>query len=75
MSQVIEDFAQSYPLPAPGHRNYTNGMLHNVGYYGFSWSSAVNGDKARYLDFYYNGISPQANSHRTYCFPVRCLQE
>ncbi len=51
------------------------GGLRDVGYYGYSWSSAIAGSNARYLDFYYDGVTPQNNNYRAYGLQLRCLQE
>ncbi len=65
--------------PAPGYRDAMStrgfGGLRDVGYYGYSWSSAIAGSNARYLDFYYDGVTPQNNNYRAYGLQLRCLQE
>ncbi|MDE5945421.1 MAG: hypothetical protein K2G93_07555 [Rikenella sp.] len=44
---------------------------------GYSWSSTIptGSTDASHLSFSYGGIGPNNSSHRTYGFPLRCLQE
>ncbi|MDE6499827.1 MAG: hypothetical protein K2K83_03875 [Rikenella sp.] len=49
--------------------------MYNVGRGGYSWSSTVTGSHGYFLDFYCDWINPNNSNHRSYGFPLRCLQE
>ncbi len=63
--------------PAPGHRAGNFGAVWYAGRSGYSWSSTIptGSTDASHLSFSYGGIGPNNSSHRTYGFPLRCLQE
>ena len=60
---------------APGFRAHDSGLLWYISQYGCSWTSVVSSNDANYLNFYYEGIGPQATAHRAAGCQVRCLQE
>jgi hypothetical protein len=68
--------------PAPGFRDsgYRTaengaGKLYAVGASGYSWSTAIAGITAHFLDFGFGGISPQYGDYRAFGLQLRCLQE
>ena len=63
-------------FPAWGFRNYSDGSLSSVGYYGCYWS-AVPGSARDGCDlhFYWSGVSPQSNSSRSCGFAARPVSE
>ena len=60
--------------PAPGVRGHGEGALWYVGNDGYSWSSAITGSSAHFLNFLYNGVRPQHIAYRAYGLQLRCLQ-
>ena len=62
--------------PASGYRNYNDGSLFDVGYYGRYWSASPGNYYAYYLYFNDLGrVDPSYNYTRAYGQSVRCLQE
>ncbi|MDE6499326.1 MAG: hypothetical protein K2K83_01295 [Rikenella sp.] len=65
--------------PAPGFRDAGNnngyGTLYRVGYSGYSWSSAVTGADAHFLNFNFTEVYPNDYNSRAYGLQLRCLQE
>ena len=61
--------------PAPGLRDYGNGLLRVVGSYGFNWSSSFTGTYTYRLSFYSGAVLPNDTSYRAYGLQLRCLQE
>ncbi|WP_300681838.1 hypothetical protein [uncultured Rikenella sp.] len=47
----------------------------NVGYGGFSWSSAVSGTIGVFLDFYTQNFYPSGVDGRGHGLQLRCLSE
>ena len=71
---------QTIWYPASGLRDYDDGRLVNVGYFGNYWSASPgirNSNYAYYLDFYGYGsvFSSDQDSFRALGLSVRCLQE
>ena len=60
-------------VPA-GNRNNDNGALNNVGSNGNYWSSTVNGDNARNLNFN-SGNANMNSNNRANGSSVRCLKD
>ena len=61
--------------PASGCRDYNDGSLYDVGYYGSYWSASPYGYNACRLCFSYDGyVNPSSNRSRAYGQSVRCLQ-
>ena len=62
--------------PASGYRDYRDGGLDFVDFYGTYWSASPGSDSAYGLFFYYNGVVyPSSRYSRAYGYSVRCLQE
>ena len=60
-------------LPAAGYRDSTN--VHDVGSYGYLWSSSVYGsDYAHCLNYYIDGVYTDSD-YRTYRRPIRLVQD
>ncbi|WP_294596821.1 hypothetical protein [uncultured Rikenella sp.] len=66
-------------MPAPGFRDAGNhgrlGDLMNVGYGGYSWSSAVSGTGGVFLDFGTQNLYPSSVGNRGLGLQLRCLSE
>ncbi|MDR0546873.1 MAG: fibrobacter succinogenes major paralogous domain-containing protein [Dysgonamonadaceae bacterium] len=62
-------------LPAAGYRYLSSGSLRNVGYYGYYWSSSVNGSNGRSLSFDRSYVNPNYSTYRAGGFSVRCVAE
>ena len=61
--------------PAAGIRHWSGAALYNVGFSGFSMSSAVDGDNVYLMAFDCNGVNPKSDGHRrARGFAVRCIQ-
>ena len=73
-AQVTSSIACQH-LPAAGLRNYNNAALNNVGTNGYYWSSTVNGNNSRNLNFNSGNVNPANNNNRAYGFSVRCVAE
>ncbi|MDR3328323.1 MAG: hypothetical protein LBT04_09500 [Prevotellaceae bacterium] len=50
-------------LPAAGYRD-SSGEQHNVGNYGYYWSSTVSGAYSHYLFFLSTNVYPSSNNNR-----------
>ncbi|WP_294600007.1 hypothetical protein [uncultured Rikenella sp.] len=61
--------------PAPGYRNLADGVQHNVGKDGYSWSSAVSGTYGVFLDFGTQSLHPGNVVSHGHGFLLRCLSE
>ncbi len=61
--------------PAPGYRSSTSGALSDVGYSGYSWSSAVSGTTGVFLGFGAQSLNPSSVGRRAYSRQLRCLSE
>ncbi|WP_294598091.1 hypothetical protein, partial [uncultured Rikenella sp.] len=65
--------------PAPGYRDPGNngrlGGLMDVGYGGYSWSSAVSGTNGVFLSFNAQYLNPSNVSNRGRGLQLRCLSE
>ncbi len=65
--------------PAPGFRDAGNnerlGGLLDVGYNGYSWSSAVSGPSGVFLNFHTQLLDPRNPSDRANGRQLRCLSE
>lgn len=62
--------------PAAGLRHWSGAALYNVGFSGFSMSSAVDGDNVYLMALDCNGVNPRSDGHRrARSFQVRCIQE
>lgn len=71
------DFSRSSAIwyPASGFRYYDDGVLYNVGYYGYYWSVTPYGNYSYRLYFNYDGnVNPTSSSNRADGFSVRCVQ-
>ena len=66
---------RSRKTTAPGLRTYGSGLLWNVGYGGYLWSSSLAGTRGHSLDFGSSWLNPQLNNYRADGLPLRCLQE
>ncbi|MFO7922217.1 MAG: FISUMP domain-containing protein [Bacteroidales bacterium] len=77
-SWISEDPAGAFDsplkLPVAGYRNYGNGSLESVGFYGHYWSSTVDGNNSRNLYFYSSNAGMVSNL-RAYGGSVRCLKD
>jgi len=62
-------------LPAAGYRNNSNAALIGAGTWGYYWSSTVNGDNSRTLQFNSTNVNPATSTNRAYGFSVRCVAE
>ena len=63
-------------FPASGCRNYSSGVLSNVGSYGYSWAAVpYSATYGRGLGFRSGGVYPLSNNSRSNGFPVRPAQE
>jgi hypothetical protein len=74
--RVTFTYAVNSPVffPASGYRDSVNGMLYDVGGYGYYWSSSVNsGTNAYFLGFYSVVVNPANAYIRTYGRSVRCV--
>jgi uncharacterized protein (TIGR02145 family) len=66
-------FASPLKFPMTGSRNYSDGLIYDVGTYGYCWSSTVNSTNSTLL--YINGSSGiMFNYHRSHGFSVRCMK-
>ncbi|MBF1458477.1 hypothetical protein [Prevotella pallens] len=63
-------------FPAAGFRNYSDGSLYNVGYYGFYWSAVPDGTSdGCSLGFGWSGAYPQNGNYRSCGFAARPVSE
>lgn len=67
-------FASPLKLPAVGGRNYSSGMLVNVGTFGYYWSSTISGTGARNL-YFDNGNAFIVTNNRANGLCVRCIKD
>jgi uncharacterized protein (TIGR02145 family) len=67
-------FASPLKLPVAGARFYDCGLLHEVGYQGYYWSSTVNITNSDYL-FFYSSYAKMENMFRAWGFSVRCIKD
>jgi uncharacterized protein (TIGR02145 family) len=66
-------FASPLKLPMAGYRNYSDGLLDNVGASGYYWSNTVSVINSRYL--YFNTIDANMTGNiRAYGLSVRCIK-
>ncbi|WP_294600442.1 hypothetical protein [uncultured Rikenella sp.] len=65
--------------PAPGYRDFGRtgwkGIARDIGYNGYSWSSAVSDTGGMNLDFHVAWLNPSYASGRANGFQLRCLSE
>jgi len=61
-------------LPAAGNRGSSSGNTYDRGSGGYYWSSAVDGNKARYLKFG-SSSAYMGSNYRANGYSVRCVQE
>ena len=62
-------------LPAAGFRNFSSGLLVNVGTLGYYYSSSVNGTPAYNLNFDSSTVSQGGSANRGCGMSVRCVAE
>jgi uncharacterized protein (TIGR02145 family) len=62
-------------FPAAGYRNYSTGVLYNVGLNGHYWSSTTGATGAFYLNFISQRVYHAHINYRGYGFSVRCVSE
>ena len=63
-------------FPASGFRNYSDGSLFNVGYYGCYWSAVPSSTNfGCSLGFIWSSVSPQSYDNRSYGFAARPVSE
>ena len=77
VSAGISNDATAYSklkLPVAGFRIYSNGSLNNTGYYGYFWSSSVDGTAAFFLSFYSSNAF-LGSYNRAFGFSVRCIKD
>jgi len=67
-------YASPLKLPVAGHRHNGNGVLFNVGFYGFYWSSTVLGVSSRRLRFH-SSSADMYDYYRAYGYSLRCLKD
>jgi uncharacterized protein (TIGR02145 family) len=67
-------FTSPLKLPVAGFRDRINGLLSNVGFNGYYWSSSVIGTDTYNLNCY-SSLAYMLNSNRVYGFSVRCIKE
>ncbi len=65
--------ASPLKLPMAGYRRCDSGMLSNVGYYGYYWTSTVHGINARAFSFDASSTN-SAPYYRAQGFSVRCIK-
>ena len=66
---------QTIWYPASGCRNYFDGSLDSVSYYGCYWSASPNDSSAYDLYFFYKDyVTPSYGNYRADGYSVRCLQ-
>jgi hypothetical protein len=67
-------FASPLKLPLAGYRGRSDGLLNNVGTYGFYWSSTVSSTNS--LSLFFDSSSANMGSNgRAFGFSVRCLKD
>ena len=71
------DTALSLPLKLPlaGARSHNFGSFFDGNFFGYYWSSSVNGPYARYLEFYRSKANVSSWVIRHYGFSVRCIKD
>ena len=71
------DTALSLPLKLPlaGARSHNFGSFFDGNFFGYYWSSSVNGPYARYLEFYRYEANVSSWVIRHYGFSVRCIKD
>ncbi|MEY3376512.1 MAG: hypothetical protein RL463_822 [Bacteroidota bacterium] len=67
-------FASPLKLPLTGYRSDSNGLLREVGTFGYYWSSTVSSTNARSLSFSSSSASMNTNG-RANGFSVRCIKD
>ncbi len=67
-------FASPLKLPVAGCRSFSPGSLHDVGSYGYYWSSTLDGTLSRHLYFFSSNAS-MTSSRRASGLSVRCLKD
>ena len=60
--------------PASGYRNYGDGSLSYVSYFGYCWSASPYSNYAYSLGFSFSGLLVDPSSSRADGYSVRCLQ-
>lgn len=58
-----------------GYRNFNDGALLYIGYYGFIWASTTDNVLANYVHLRIDDVNPNFAHPRSYGFSVRCVQE
>ncbi|MDR3326712.1 MAG: hypothetical protein LBT04_01030, partial [Prevotellaceae bacterium] len=56
-------------------RNYNDGSVYNTGNNGNYWSSTVNGDNGRNMNFNSSNVNANNNNNRANGMSVRCVAE
>jgi uncharacterized protein (TIGR02145 family) len=74
-SNLLEKSEKSIFMPAAGGRIYSDCSVYGTGNYGYYWSSAVNGDYGRSMDFNSSGVGAGYYTNRTFGMSVRCVAE
>jgi uncharacterized protein (TIGR02145 family) len=72
-NNAVGALASPLKLPMPGFRSRSNGLLLNVGGFGYYWTSTVNGTSSRRLSFNVNNASINDNG-RANGYSVRCIK-
>lgn len=73
-SSYKDDVLKSF-FPAVGERNYNSDYSQSRGIMGSYWSSAPVNTRAYYLWFHSVTANMYNSCHRTYGYPVRCVQD
>lgn len=74
-SNIEATTLQKYLLmPMAGFRMYSSWYFNNQGFYGWYWSSTVNGFSIRNLLFGISTINPSVNGNRSNGFMIRCFK-
>ncbi|MDR3326927.1 MAG: fibrobacter succinogenes major paralogous domain-containing protein, partial [Prevotellaceae bacterium] len=74
-SNLLEKSEKSIFMPAAGERNYYDGSVYYTGDYGYYWSSTVDGDYGRGVDFDSSYVSADNYFYRANGMSVRCVAE
>lgn len=68
-------FASPLKLPVAGGRSGWDGLFSGVGYYGYYWSSTVDGPSSLDLFMYTKGYAYISSSYRADALSVRCIKD
>ena len=68
-------FGSILKLPYPGNRANTTGVLSGVNTVGNYWTSTINGDKGRYLNFTSTTSAMVTSGLRANGYSVRCIKQ